>query len=160
MTQHAKIIGQDDNAYYAAQLQAGRQFEGYIAKALYRKGIVIVAYASKKDQLAYGENILGMEIKRDANFRATGNLFIEMAEKTAPQNKEFVPSGICRNDNSWLYLIGDEGYIWIFGIKHLRMLASRYDEIENRRGTARGFLLPIAVADKYCLRTIALTNED
>ena len=54
------------------------------------------------------------EIKRDGKFRETGNLYIETAEKSHPDKYEFIPSGIMRQDNSWLFVIGDEKTIYIF----------------------------------------------
>lgn len=113
-----------------------------------------MGYASRRFQIAHGENMLGAEIKRDGKFRQTGNLYIETAEKAHPDNPRYVPAGIQREDNSWLYVIGDEQTLFIFSTKYLRLLAGRYRVVETP--TSIGFLLPVAEAEKYCLRRIDL----
>lgn len=140
------------NGYYAEKLEQGLQFQDVVTRELYQRGIVVIGYASRRAQIEHGENMLGAEIKRDGKFRETGNLYIEFAEKAHPDRKDFVPSGINRKDNSWLFVIGDEKSIWIFSTKYLRMLASRYEQREMP--TSRGFLLPVSEADKYCVRKI------
>jgi hypothetical protein len=34
-----------------------------------------------------------------------------------------------RSDNSWLYVIGDEKTLYVFSVKYLRKLASRFKSI-------------------------------
>src|SRR3990167_4524764 len=99
--------------------------------------------------------MLGAEIKRDGRFRETGNLYIETAEKSHPNNPAYIPSGIYRADNSWLYVIGDEKEIWIFSVKYLRLLSRRFRVVKNP--TSMGFLMPTAEADKYSVRKISFT---
>jgi len=142
------------DGYYAKKLEEGLQFQDVVIKALYQRGIVVVGYTSRRFQCSEGENILGAEIKRDGKFRETGNLYIEVAEKSHPNNDRYVPSGIRREDNSWLFVIGDEGIIYIFSTKYLRMLQPRYKSVE--KPTSQGFLVPIGEADKYCIRKIEL----
>lgn len=140
--------------YYAKQLEIGLEFQDVVTGALYQRGIVVVGYASRRYQNECGENMLGAEIKRDGKFRETGNLYIETAEKAHPDRREYVPSGIHRNDNSWLFVIGDEKKIFIFSTKYLRMLEPRYRTVE--KPTSRGFLMPLVDAVKYCIRSIEL----
>lgn len=142
------------NGYYHDKLQQGLEFQDVATAALYQRGIVVVGYASRRFQNERGENMLGAEIKRDGKFRQTGNLYIETAEKAHPDNPHYVPAGIRREDNSWLYVIGDEQTLFIFSTKYLRLLAGRYRSVET--ATSIGFLLPVADADKYCLRRIDL----
>ena len=142
------------NGYYKEKLEQGLQFQDVVTQALYQRGIVVVGFASRKFQIQVGENMLGAEIKRDGRFRETGNLYIETAEKSHPDNENFVPSGISRQDNSWLFVIGDERTIWVFATKYLRLLASRFRAVE--KPTSRGFLVPVADADKYSIRKIEL----
>lgn len=146
------------NGYYNSKLQQGLEFQDRVAKELYQRGIVIIGYASRKYQNSEGENMLGAEIKRDGMFRDTGNLYIEIAEKSHPDKLEYIPSGIYRQDNSWLYVIGDEETIYIFSTKYLRMLEKRYHHVE--KPTSKGFLLPIADAEKYCLRIIEFNHAN
>lgn len=151
-----------DDGYYKEKLQEGLEFQDVVTKALYQLGIVIVGYASKYFQIEEGENILGAEIKRDGNFRKTGNLYIEIAEKAHPDNPKFVRSGIRRKDNSWLFIIGDEERIYIFATRHLRKLQKKYKIVST--STSKGFLMPLKDARKYCIRKIdfevPLTFED
>lgn len=141
-----------NNGHYQDMLEVGMKFQDHVARTLYKYGIVVVGYTSRLYQEKHGENMLGAEIKRDGKFRETGNLYIELAEKSHPDNASFVSSGISRKDNSWLYVIGDEKTLYIFSIKYLQKLSSRYRFVETP--TSRGFLLPLAEAEKYCLRKL------
>jgi len=97
---------------------------------------------------------LGAEIKRDGRFRETGNLYIEVAEKSHPDRSAFTDSGIMRRDNSWLFVTGDEKTIYIFSTKYLKMLVHtrKYKHVEGT--TSKGYLMPMADAEKYCIRKI------
>jgi len=88
------------NGYYNEKLQQGLEFQDVVTRALYQRGIVVVGYSSRRFQVEQGENMLGAEIKRDGRFRETGNLYIEVAEKSHPDNPAYVSSGIHREDNS------------------------------------------------------------
>lgn len=68
------------NGYYVKKLEEGLEFQDVATTALYQRGIVVVAYSSRRWQDKLGENMLGAEIKRDGKFRQTGNLYIETAE--------------------------------------------------------------------------------
>ena len=81
-------------------------------------------------------------------------MYIETSEKSHSDNKEYIPSGIYREDNSWLYVIGDEKTVYIFSTKYLRLLDSRYKKVE--KPTSKGFLMPVIEAEKYCIRKIEL----
>mgnify|MGYP001590487750 CR=1 FL=1 len=144
------------NGYYAQKLEEGLQFQDVVTQALYMRGIVVVGYASRRFQNTHGENMLGAEIKRDGEFRKTGNLYIEVAEKSHPDRPNFVPSGIMREDNSWLFVIGDERTVWIFSTKYLRLLVDRWRRVE--KATSIGHLCPLGQADKYAIRKIDLTE--
>lgn len=146
-----------NSGYYNDKLQEGLVYQDKVTVALYQIGIVVVGYSSRRYQNNVGENMLGAEIKRDGLFRSTGNLYLEICEKSHPDKVEYTPSGIHRADNSWLFVIGDEKTIYIFSTKYLRMLESRYKKVE--KPTSKGFLMPIADADKYCIRKIELSTE-
>jgi hypothetical protein len=143
------------NGYYAQKLEQGRQFQDHVTRLLYAQGVVLVGYGSRAFQLQHGENILGAEIKRDDKFRSTGNLYIETAEKAHPDRPSFTPSGIMRDDNQWLFVIGDERDLWIFGTKTLRLLveSKRWSSVETP--TSRGYLMPLADAERYCIKRIS-----
>jgi hypothetical protein len=145
-----------NNGYYKEKLQEGLQFQDIVTEALYQRGIIVIGYASQKYQQTKGENMLGAEIKRDGKFRETGNLYIEMSEKTHPDKPDYIPSGIFREDNSWLFVIGDEKLIYIFSTKYLQMLITSKGYAKVEKPTSRGFLMPLIEADKYCIRKIEL----
>jgi hypothetical protein len=144
------------NGYYNDKLQIGLEFQDVVTSALYQRGIVVVGYSSRKFQNSEGENMLGAEIKRDGKFRETGNLYIETSEKSHPDNENYIPSGIYRNDNSWLFVIGDEKTIYIFSTKYLQKLVVQKHYKTVQQPTSTGFLMPMAEAENYCIRKIDL----
>lgn len=143
--------------YYEKQLETGRQFQDVVTGELYQRGIVIVGYASRRFQRSHGENMLGAEIKRDGQFRETGNLYIEIAEKSHPDRATYVPSGIFREDNSWLFVIGDEETVYIFSTKYLRLLTKSRGWRKVEKPTSVGYLCPLDDAERYCLRRIDMS---
>jgi len=142
--------------YYKEKLQQGLYFQDYIMELLYKNGIPLISYSSKEYQNMIGENKAGIEIKNDMNFRKTGNLYIETAEKSKAENEYFVKSGIYRNDNTWLYLIGDKETVFVLSKKQLQILHGKNKYRNVKIATSRGFLLPIADVEKfYSLRTLS-----
>jgi len=135
--------------YYDAKLEEGNRFEDYVAITLYRRGLVLVRFGSRRYQWEVGENLVGAEIKRDGLFRETGNLYIETAEKAHPNNERYVESGIYRSDNSWLYIIGDEQTFYVFAITILRLLNECGRYTIKQKPTSHGFLLPLKDAEKF-----------
>ena len=156
---HDEAVARYDNDdYYNTQLQVGLEFQDLLTRELYLRGIVVVGFSSRKYQNQVGENMLGAEIKRDGNFRKTGNLYIEVAEKAHPKNKTYVPSGVMREDNSWLFVIGDERSAYIFPTKYLRLLSEQKSWREVRKVTSIGKLMPISDAERYCIRRIDMES--
>ena len=91
---------------YKLRLEKGLQFQDFITDILIKElGISLSTYSSQKYQNLKGENKQGFEIKFDDKYKDTGNVYIEVAEKSNPLNENFISSGIYRNDNTWLYLI-------------------------------------------------------
>ena len=147
--------------YYKTKLEEGLRFQDVATRELYQRGIVIVGYSSRHFQFNEGENMLGAEIKRDGRYCETGNLYIETAEKSNANNEHFIKSGIHREDNSWLYVIGDETILYIFSTNYLRMLEKQFAGTRWKRkvikmGTSKGFLIPKEDAEKYAIRIINL----
>ena len=135
--------------------EQGIEFQDFVFDVLKRLGIFIIYYASKKFQNEFGESHAGFEIKYDAGIKKYGkNLFIETYEKSHPSNENWVPSGINRRDNTWLYLQGDYEKIYVFGKNHLKMKARDYGEFIIPAQTAKGFLLPLEVAEKLAVKII------
>jgi hypothetical protein len=114
---------------------------------------------SKKFQYSTGENLQGIEIKFDDKMNTTGNVYIETMEKSDPNNLKYIESGIFRNDQSWLYLIGNYSVIYIFSKKHLQLMhdSNKYRKVTT--ATSIGFLVPILDAEKYCAYKINTENK-
>jgi hypothetical protein len=148
------LTTEDYKVYYADKLEEGLRFQDFITDVLYDQGMIVVTYVSK-ERGRNAENKLGIEIKRDNLFRKTGNLYIETAEKSNPSKLFWTQSGIYRDDNSWLYAIGDEKTLWIFSKKYLRLLENRF--VKKEIPTSKGFLMSTVDGDKYCLRRIDIT---
>ena len=132
----------------------GLEYQDYIFDKLYSLGIPLISYSSKKYQIEKGENKAGIEIKFDNMFDKTKNLWIELAEKSNSNNKDWIPSGISRDDNTWLYLIGNYEIIYIFAKRHLTLIKDQYPMIINKTETSQGFLLPKQRADILATRII------
>ena len=131
------------NDYYKKKLREGLEYQDFVFDQLqHMEGMPIFlgAYASEKYQYEKGESPSGLEIKYDKRFHETGNLFIEIAEKSDASLPEYTPSGIMRNDNTWLYLVGDYEQAFIFPKKLLRAFcvpsnpAISYREIATSQG--------------------------
>jgi hypothetical protein len=140
--------------YYKKQLERGLIFQDFVYEILARHGIMTVAYGSRLFQQRLGENKARMEIKFDDKLAATGNLWIETAEKSSPQRAEYVASGIQRECVE--YVIGNYDELYRFSTKLLvRMWKSgRYLQRENGLKTSLGFLLPRDDAVKFATQII------
>jgi len=150
--------------YTVGKRAEGDEYEDFVIDELYKIGLPIVNYKSRVYQYMVGENKTGIEIKFDGNLKKRGNFYIETAEKSHPDNENYVASGIYRKDNSWLWAIGNRERIHIYGKKDLKLLyaSKKYQEVENETHTSKGFLLPteksklphIGDAEKYALKII------
>lgn len=139
-------------SYYKAKLEGALVFQDFVVDAAWSLlGLAIVQYGSKAYQQTVGESRTGVEIKHDDMFARTGNLWIEAGEKAKPRGGDYYPSGIYRDDNTWLYCIGNYDTIFFFQKSLLRGLyeSGRYEKRENNTGTSVGFLLPGKDAEKY-----------
>ena len=139
--------------YYKNMLEKGLEYQDYVTEVLIKElGISLSSYSSKSYQQTKGENKQGFEIKFDDRYKETGNIYIEVEEKSDPNNLYFVKSGIYRNDNTWLYLIGNYDEIFIFSKNHLQLMhrAANYRIVETK--TSKGFLVPKKDAKKYCVK--------
>jgi len=151
-----------ENSGHSDSLEIGNTFQDFVCIELAKYSIILQNINSKKFQYNTGENLQGFEIKYDA--RCTGDngtiptnrLSIEIAEKTDLNNLNFIPSGIYRDDNTWLYIQGNYNGFWIFPKKLLILLhkSGRYEDAQLP--TIRKFYLPITDADKYCALKITI----
>ena len=140
--------------YYREKLEAGLQYQDFVADQLRKADpcIILCAFSSQKYQNERGESASGIEIKHDMRMKDSGNLYIEVAEKSSPDVPDYTPSGIMRNDNTWLYLIGDYEQAFLFSKHQLKQIYM--DERHHaQRGirkkqtpTSIGFTYPIVNA--------------
>lgn len=140
--------------YYRQQLERGQEFQDFILTQLLKNGIPVCFYSSRKYQFEKGESSNGIEVKFDDRYNDTKNLYIEYAEKSNPNNKNYVPSGIERTDNTWLYLIGNYSIIFIFAKSFLKGLKNTSQIRHVKTSTSQGYLLPELMAIKYAAKII------
>ena len=135
--------------------QDGMEYQDFVCERLSRHHIILQNIASRKFQYEVGENLQGFEIKLDRRCLETRRLSIEVAEKSAADNPDWIPSGIMREDNSWLYFQGNYQIIFIFSKKLLReYLQKKTPKIDESLGTVRKFYMPLSTARKWAARVI------
>jgi len=127
-------------SYYEKMLNTGLKYQDFLTKELIRYGIILMNYSTKEYQNNYGEGYTRYEIKFDNKFKNTGNLYIELYERSDIKYK-WTESGILRNDNTLFYLIGDYNKTYLFQKKVLQQIISKYRHVETP--TSKGVLLPI-----------------
>ena len=158
-----------DDSYYAERREAGERYQDFVTRELQPRGIICQTLISKREQQK-AENLLGLEIKFDDKLASTGNLWIETHEKSSPDRKDYVPSGILKPDNSWFYGIGDYEIFYIFGRLNLLLLLLSVTKSpgyccqgvtywENNRKTSLGLLMPCTFARYYALRIIEFKGQ-
>jgi hypothetical protein len=142
---------------YKEMLQKGLEYQDFVTDVLINEfGISLSSYSSEKYQYKKGENKQGFEIKFDDKYKTTNNLYIEVAEKSNKLNENFISSGIFRNDNTWLFIIGNYEEIFIFSKKHLKLMfaSKKFRSVETE--TSKGFLIDKISAENYCLKKIVI----
>lgn len=145
-----------EKEYYERQLQEGLEFQDYVSEILYNNGIIIRSFLSKKYS-EKGENKFGIEIKYDKKFVKTGNLYLEYSEKKNSNNKKYIPSGISKFEDSWLYCIGNYDVFYIFGTHDLYI---RRDEFMYKETpTSIGYLMKTEQAEKYYLNKFVFDKK-
>jgi hypothetical protein len=137
------------NDNYRKMLKKGLEYQDFVMEFLHYQGLPLITYSSEKYQIEKGENKLGVEIKFDDNFKRTGNLFIEVEERR-DENKKYINSGIFRDDNTWLYIIGDYEWAFVFFKIQLQGLRNKHKIIEIGKKTSKGFLISTEEIKKYC----------
>jgi len=135
--------------------QSGLEFQDFVCEKLAREGIILQNLSSKKYQFDLGENLQGFEIKLDRRCTDTKRLSIEVAEKTQATNPSWVPSGIYRNDNAWLYIQGNYEVLYIFPTVFLRQLYQRGRFKIEELPTIKKFYLPFDKADQWCAKKLS-----
>ena len=131
--------------------QLGLEFQDYVIDELRERfGIMIQAYSSKSYQYERGENPQGWEIKLDNRCTDSKRLSIEVAEKTKKDDAApWIPSGICRDDNTLFYIQGNKARFYLFMKKHLCMIHKREStNVEEKHGTIKTFYISFKLADE------------
>ena len=139
----------------------GAEFQDFVAKILLEElGIPLINYSSEKNQYNIGENKQGIEIKFQSEMTRLKSIYIEVAEKRDKNNKNYVPSGILRNDLTWLWVTGDYNTIYIFPKKFLLKLyeSGKFKIKEIKEKTSKGFILHQADIEKYSIKTININK--
>jgi hypothetical protein len=144
---------------YGQRLEVGLTYQDFVLEQLHRRGIVLQPYSSKEYQRK-AENMLGLEVKLDRKYAASGNLYIETHERSHPSRPELVPSGIYREDQCWLYGIGDFTRLFVFGKRCLQRIVKKASlqvvpgcrSVGNDTKTSKGVLISDAIAREYAER--------
>ncbi len=156
------------NEYYSDKLKQGEEYQDFIVDYLRKNTpcIIMMNYTSRKYQYEHGESANGIEVKFDGRLCETKNLYIEVAEKSDPYLPNYTPSGIMRDDNTWLYLIGDYEQAFIFSKKQLREVyedfLNKWRQLEMRQiDTSQGFLLKSdgILCSRMCLMHIKFDKQ-
>ena len=145
---------------YKNQLNEGQEFQDFWCSYLWKHECLAIGnFSSKKYQFKIGENLQGFEFKYDKQFQKTGNLWIEIEERNNPKHK-YVKSGIYRNDNTWMYCIGDYLTLYFFTKKGLCRLkeSNKIALITNKIDTSIGYLMPKSLADKFSAKKIIINK--
>ncbi|MCC0632051.1 hypothetical protein KGF47_18295 [Clostridioides sp. ZZV13-5731] len=156
------------NGYFIKNLLLSHQFEVFIDHKFLEFGVDIGLFYNEEGQYSKGECEAGIEIKYDMKSKETGNLYIEYAEKLNSHNKDWVNSGIFKNDNTRYFLIGTKELFWIL---RKRDLLDLYEELNQSRGvsgcrmvkakrdTSLGFIISKEKANKMSLTFEELLGE-
>jgi len=150
--------------YYRDKLKEGKKYENFIKEFFFKNyDLKLDIFETKEEQIEYGETKQGYEIKCDAKFCHTGNLYIEISEKSNENNENYIPSGIYRKDNTKRWIIGNYKEFYIF--EKSRLLELHYHILNNKdycieveTATSKGFLIPTELANKLCIKH-EITND-
>jgi hypothetical protein len=151
-------------ALYSRRLREGLEYQDFAVERLYMAGIPLVCYSSQKYQNEAGESMAGIEIKFDKEMSKSGNVYFETAEKSDPANSAYVPSGIYRSDNTWIYAIGDYSVLYLCAKNYLRRIfecerkPEGYRLVENGSGTSRGMLLPAGFVEMAAAKVLRFSS--
>lgn len=106
---------------FASSNEIGSIYQDILSRELLNYGIVIQCHTSCFFQMNYGENPQGIEIKYDSKVETTNNIFFEF-EAINKKGDKFIKGGIEKQDNAWLYIIGNGKECWIFAKNQLQSL--------------------------------------
>lgn len=147
------------------ELEDSLIYQDFIADQLLTQlGWCINLYTSRHYQYNKGESRAGVEIKYDKKMATTGNLYIETHERHNIE-KEFVPSGINRQDNTILWCVGDTRFAYILVKEQLRYLCHNYKKFgfkDKITPTSKGIIIPVEFLEKnniYVVKKLKFGDE-
>jgi hypothetical protein len=140
--------------------KAGIIFQDFVIDLFIRElGIPISIYSSKDYQIGVGENRQGFEIKYDSRILETGNVSIEVAEKSKrDESAPYVRSGILRRDNTIFYVQGNLDIVFLFSKRELvrRYYCDFKDKVREFNGTIKKFHIPLNLAKSIAIKFFEL----
>jgi len=145
--------------YYRQKLFEGKAYEIWVVQQLKKKrNLHLEIIDDKVGQYTIGETKQGYEIKYDNIYKESGNLYIEIAEKTDPKNEKYIASGIFRQDNTHTWIIGNFQEAYMFDKKELIDIYNNKEYFGNIiiTKTSHGILLNKPLIDKYNIDHINL----
>lgn len=144
------------NAKRPTVFQDGLEFQDFVCTQLAQRGVVLQNLSSKKYQFEVGENLQGFEIKLDERCTDTKRLSIEVAEKTRNDPElQWTPSGILRDDNSWLYIQGNRRILFVFAKRWLlNYYNAKQPTVYEKFGTVKTFYLPFEIARRHAAKVL------
>ena len=145
---------------YKPQLEEAAEYQDFITDQLLKHGITLNQYSSRKYQFNKGESASGIEVKHDKRMAETGNAYIEIAEKSNPNMESYTKSGINRDDETWLFLIGNYEEALLMSKRQLKKLlrdkTDKFDEWGIRKvqtPTSIAYTVPVEFLDKWlCIK--------
>lgn len=157
----SRVEPQYPNAKSATAFQDGLEYQDFVCVQLAKEGIILQNLSSKKYQYEVGENLQGFEIKLDEPCTRTERLSIEVAEKSRDdEHLSWTASGICRNDNSWLYIQGNYEFIFVFPKNLLlRWKEQKQPRIDTKFGTIQTFYLSFSDARRVAAKVIEMRDR-
>lgn len=141
------------DADYQRDLEIGLAFENTVYRAFSTVYPIVRFHPSHSSyrQITVGENEERYEIKKDQKFRTTGNLFIEVRERSPARS--WHPAGIHDATRPQCLVIGNEETFWIFDAGLLR------EQMPLDAGVARWPRRTTETSDGYLLSVRAIPHE-
>lgn len=133
---------------YTELLEQGHKYQDFVADHLLAvKGIPLTFYTARENQYKKGETRCGAEVKLDNGCTKYGRLSIEVAEKQI-DTSVYVPSGLHRSDNTWLYIQGNYDVIYFFSKKTLLRYERAAKPEYHCMPTIKKFYVPLEKAEQ------------
>jgi hypothetical protein len=152
----------ENQIQYTNKLANGMEYQDKVCIELSKYNIILQNINSKIFQYEIGENLQGFEIKQDKTSLKTNRYSIEIAEKTNGNNINWINSGIFRNDNSFIYIQGNEKFFHMFSKSFLINIykTNKYKTYEYPKElpTVKKWYLDFVDADKYCIKKFIFTT--